>query len=129
MKILWATLLVLSPVILYGCGLLFVAMYRGRCPRCHRHGLRRVGGYLWDGRTEQGQPCGGSVSFYLCQRCGARLHRVARDWSDASDDDWQRHVPKPPNPQGGANGRQPFRSDTKSNVSGGCLPSLTLMLG
>src|SRR5678816_4249530 len=42
-------------------------MYRGRCPRCHRHGLRRVGGFLWDGRTEQGQPCGGSVSFFLCQ--------------------------------------------------------------
>src|ERR1039457_3650453 len=110
MKILWITLLVLSPAILYGCALLFVAVYRGRCPRCHRHGLRCVGGYLWDGRTEQGQPCGGSVSFYLCQCCSAHLRRVARDWSDASDEEWQRHVPPPPNPQGRANGRQPFRS-------------------
>lgn len=96
MKILWITLLALSPAILYGIALLVVAQYRGRCPRCRRHGLRRVGGYLWDGRTEQGQPCGGSVSFFLCQCCSTRLRRAGRDWSDASEDDWRRHVPTRP---------------------------------
>jgi hypothetical protein len=109
MKIHWITLLVLSPAILYGCALLFVAVYRGRCPRCHRHGLRRVGGFLWDGRTEEGKPCGGSVSFFLCQFCSAHLRRAGRDWSDASDDDWQRHVPTRPNQAAAPNPARPPR--------------------
>ena len=95
MKILWITLLILSPAILYGIALLFVGFYRGRCPRCHRHGLRSVGGYLWDGRTPEGQPCGGAVSFYLCRCCSARLRRAGRDWSDATEEEWQQHTQRP----------------------------------
>jgi hypothetical protein len=92
MKTLWLTALVLSPAIFYGILLLFVALYRGRCPRCHRRELRHVGGYLWDGRNEQGVRSGGLVSFYLCRHCSAQLREANRVWSDASDEDWRQHV-------------------------------------
>ena len=87
MRWLWISLLVLSPAILYGIALLFVAVYRGRCRRCHRHGLRMVGGYKWDG--ERG---GGAVTFYLCEKCGAHFKQSASDWSEPSDDEWRQHV-------------------------------------
>jgi hypothetical protein len=92
MKILSITLLVLSPAILYGLALLFVAVYLGRCPRCHRRGLRRVGGYLWHGLTAGGQRSGGLVSFHLCRCCSARLRQEGRNWSDPSEEEWKRHV-------------------------------------
>jgi hypothetical protein len=87
MRWLWITLLVLSPAILYGIALLIVGVYRGRCRRCYRHGLRTVGGYIWDG--ENG---GGAVSFYLCEKCGAHFKKSASDWSEPSDDEWRQHV-------------------------------------
>ena len=87
MHIFWGILLVLSPAILYGFALAFVAVYRGRCRRCHRHGLKTVGGYLWDGKHG-----GGSVRFYLCQKCGAHFKQSAKDWSEPSDEEWKRHA-------------------------------------
>ena len=87
MRWLWITLLVLSPAILYGIALLFVAVYRGRCRQCRRHGLWMVGGYKWDG--EHG---GGAVTFYLCEKCGAHFKQSASDWSEPSEDEWRQHV-------------------------------------
>jgi hypothetical protein len=37
---MWLIVLILSPAILYGLALLFVAVYRGRFRRCQRHGLK-----------------------------------------------------------------------------------------
>jgi hypothetical protein len=87
MKWLCLVLLVLSPAILYGLALLFVGVYRERCRRCHRHGLRMVGGYKWDGAHG-----GGAVTFYLCEKCGARFKESGSDWSEPSDDEWRQHV-------------------------------------
>jgi ribosomal protein L40E len=87
MHIFWLIILILSPAILYCVALGSVAVYRGRCRKCHRHGLRTVGGYLWDG--EQG---GGLVTFYLCGKCGAHFKNNAGDWSEPTDDEWKKHA-------------------------------------
>ena len=87
MHIFWAIILVLSPAILYGVALVFVGFYRGRCRRCHRHGLKTVGGYLWDGKHG-----GGAVTFYLCEKCGAHFKRSLSDWSEPTEDEWKTHA-------------------------------------
>jgi hypothetical protein len=87
MNLLWITLLVLSPAILYGIALLFFGVYRRRCRQCNHHGLRTVGSYKWDG--EHG---GGVVWFYLCEKCGAHFKQTASDWSEPSDEEWKQHV-------------------------------------
>lgn len=87
MRWLWLTLLVLSPVIFYGFALLLVAVYRGRCRRCGRRGLRTVGGYLWDGAHG-----GGLVRFFLCGKCGARFKQSQSDWTEPSEEEWRKHA-------------------------------------
>jgi hypothetical protein len=87
MHIFWVITLVLSPAILYCIALAFIAVYRGRCRRCHRHGLKMAGGYKWDGKD-----CGGAVTFYLCEKCGAHFKKSASDWSEPSDDEWKRYA-------------------------------------
>ena len=87
MRIFWLIILVLSPAILYGGALIIARFYRERCRRCHRRGLKTVGGYLWDG--ERG---GGAVTFYLCEKCRARFKRSLDEWSEPTEEEWQKHV-------------------------------------
>jgi hypothetical protein len=94
MKLLWLTLLVLSPAILYAFALFAAAVYRRRCGKCGRRGLRYVGSYIWDGVSEDGRRCGGGVIFYLCEKCGARFKNSGRDWTVPSAEEWNRHASK-----------------------------------
>ncbi len=89
MKWLWLSLFVISPAMLYGAGLVFVAVYRRRCPRCQRHGLRMVGGYKWYGGPAGG---GGAVTFYLCEKCGTHLKQGEGDWTEPTDNEWKQHA-------------------------------------
>ncbi len=86
MKWLWATLLVLSPAILYAVALVLVAIrihiFPPRCPQCNRRTLRVAGG------IRETYPTGkGTGSFYQCKRCRKKLFWANDDhqWHDAED--------------------------------------------
>ena len=87
MRWLWLIFVVISPAVLYVILLLAAPLYRSRCPKCNRRGLKLVDGYHWKG--EQG---GGSIVFYECQRCRARLKHDLAAYSDATEEEWRRHV-------------------------------------
>lgn len=82
MRWVYAVLLVLSPAILYGIGLLVAAMmlayYRRPCPACGKRGLKCVN-FLRATVLINGQRAPDSCAYYDCERCGARfkLHHGA----------------------------------------------------
>jgi hypothetical protein len=73
-------LAVLSPAILYGLLLVFVAVFRGRCAACGRRSLKLTNGYratiLVDGRRAPD-----FWSYYCCEKCGAAFKRHRSEWS------------------------------------------------
>jgi hypothetical protein len=83
-------LLVLSPAILYGIALMTVPLWRFRCPRCRRLGLKLLGSYVWDGRKR-----GGAVVFYECRRCRAHLKHDLKEYHDVGEEEWARFVSAP----------------------------------
>ena|ERR1051325_9256754 len=85
------TVVVLGPMVIFGIMLILIH-YRRRCPRCDRHGLDRAGGYIWEGRREDGERVRGSVCYYVCALCDAHLKRTLRDWSDVDEAEWKRHA-------------------------------------
>jgi hypothetical protein len=94
MGLLWTVVLVLSPAIAYGLGLVFVAFYKPRCPRCHRFALLSKQHYFWSGLNPQGKRTGGAYKYWFCSHCQVKLRCDLHQWRGATDDEWQREAEK-----------------------------------
>jgi hypothetical protein len=90
----YATLLVLSPAILYGVALVVAALvsayYRRRCPACGERGLKCVN-FIRATVVIDGRRAPDSWSYYVCELCGAgfKLHRG--ELSSVTADEIQRY--------------------------------------
>lgn len=63
MKYMWMALLGLTPLILCGIIYLVIGFYRGRCPQCHKHGLRLANED--DDKSKNAE--------YVCDYCGNKF--------------------------------------------------------
>lgn len=84
MRWVFAVLLVLSPAILYGIGLLITAImsayYRRPCPACGERGLKWVNG-LRATILINGQRAPDYWAYYDCERCGVHFKVHHGEWS------------------------------------------------
>ena len=87
-----AILLALSPAILYGLMLVFMRVYRRRCPTCGKRALTLVN-FFRATIAINGKRAPDFWSYFECDNCGAafKLHRDA--WTHVSKDEIERFRP------------------------------------
>jgi hypothetical protein len=90
---LWliATLLVLSPAILYGIALVIFAVYRGKCSACGKRGLNCVES-IRATIVVNGKRAPDSWSFYVCGKCGAAFKSHQGEWSRITQSELEREL-------------------------------------
>jgi hypothetical protein len=83
-----AILLVLSPAILYGLLLSFIAIYREKCPACEKWGLKCVT-FIVATILVDGKRAPDSWGYYDCPNCGGKFKWHRGEWTHVSDKEIQ----------------------------------------
>jgi hypothetical protein len=90
----YIALLVLSPAILYGLLLVWVACYRRLCPACGHRSLNSVN-FIKATVVVNGQRAPDSWSYYLCGHCAAEYKLHHGVWSGVPESE-RHYLARPP---------------------------------
>jgi predicted RNA-binding Zn-ribbon protein involved in translation (DUF1610 family) len=96
MVMLWLTRIVIVVLVLligvalyrafYQACALFFRIYRSRCPRCGKRGLKIIGGYLATVMVD-GKRAPDSSTDYACDKCGAVMRWHRGEWKEVPEAD------------------------------------------